>query len=181
MRLGWVTSNNFLAERLDMLTDSSSQHPHGMGQAFIAELLSSGGWGVDGFMKWIASLCNEYQRRRDLFMDVFRRKVATSGFATAEVPQSGMFVWIKINLEHHARFSACQTPTVPGGSTTNTVELMDELFKKLLGNGLVLMPASTFAIVDRTGLTSGSHISDVSFCLICTCVEYMLMHMVSSE
>lgn len=143
-----------------MLTDSSSQHPHGMGQAFIAELLGSGGWGVDGFMKWISSLCNEYQRRRDLFMRVFRQKVATSGFATAEVPQSGMFVWIKINLEHHARFSASQTPT--GGSTTNTAILMDELFKKLLDNGLVLMPASTFAIVDHTGRTSASHIGDVS-------------------
>ncbi|KAG0706978.1 pyridoxal phosphate-dependent transferase [Suillus ampliporus] len=160
MRLGWVTSNNFLAEKLDMLTDSSSQHPHGMGQAFVAELLGSDGWGVDGFMKWIASLCNEYQRRRDLFMDVFRQKVAVSGFATAEVPQSGMFVWIKINLEHHARFSTSQTPTVPGGPTTNTADLMDELFKKLLDCGLVMMPASTFAIVDRAGRTTGSHIGD---------------------
>ncbi|KAG1880859.1 pyridoxal phosphate-dependent transferase [Suillus subluteus] len=159
MRLGWVTSNSFFAEKLDMLTDSSSQHPHGMGQAFISELLGSGGWGVDGFMKWILSLCNEYQRRRDLFMDVFRQKVAISGFATAEVPQSGMFVWIKINLEHHARFSTSQTPTVPGGPTTNTADLMDELFRKLLNSGLVMMPASTFAIVDRTG-TTGSHIND---------------------
>ncbi|KAG1857004.1 pyridoxal phosphate-dependent transferase [Suillus subalutaceus] len=141
MRLGWVTSNSFFAEKLDMLTDSSSQHPHGMGQAFISELLGSSGWGVDGFMKWILSLCNEYQRRRDLFMDVFRQKVAISGFATAE----GTTIW--------------DTPTVPGGPTTNTADLMDELFRKLLNSGLVMMPASTFAIVDRTG-TTGSHIND---------------------
>lgn len=167
-----------------MLTDSSSQHPHGMGQAFIAELLGSGGWGVDGFLKWISSLCNEYQRRRDLFMHVFRQKVATSGFANAEVPQSGMFVWIKIHLEHHPRFSASQTPTAPGGPTTNTAELMDELFKKMLDNGLVLMPASTFAIVDPTVRTSGSHIGDVSSHLMHACVGYLLNrvdHSLASE
>jgi hypothetical protein len=42
---------------------------------------------------------------------------------------------------------------------------MDELFRKLLNSGLVMMPASTFAIIDRTGKT-GSHINDVSPCVM---------------
>lgn len=162
MRLGWVTSNEFFGEKLDMLTDSSSQHPHGLGQAFIAELLGSQGWGADGFMKWVSSLCNEYQRRRDLFMRVFEREVAGSGFASAEVPQSGMFVWIKINLDRHSRYRVLEDTKGLGVPVSNTAELMDELFRKLIDCGLVMMPASTFAIVDRSGrVSTDSHIADV--------------------
>ncbi|KAF8129835.1 pyridoxal phosphate-dependent transferase [Boletus edulis] len=161
MRLGWVTCNDFLAEKLDMLTDSSSQHPHGFGQAFVSELLGSRGWGTDGFMKWVASLCREYERRRNLFMDVFDRKVAGSGLASAETPQSGMFVWIKINLDLHPRYKELEHTKLLVGPVSNTAELMDELFRKLLECGLVMMPASTFAIVDRSGcVQSESHIAD---------------------
>ncbi|KAF8553076.1 PLP-dependent transferase, partial [Imleria badia] len=167
MRLGWVTSNEFFAEKLDMLTDSSSQHPHGLGQAFVAELLGSQGWGTDGFMKWVASLCREYERRRNLFMEVFEREVAGSGFASAEVPQSGMFVWIKINLDRHPRYKALEDTKLLGGPVSNTAELMDELFRKLLECGLVMMPASTFAIVDRSGcVQSDRHIADVRLLLL---------------
>lgn len=162
MRLGWITCNDFFSEKLDMLTDSSSQHPHGMGQAFIAELLGSRGWGIDGFMKWVSALCKEYERRRNLFMDIFRREVASTGLASAETPKSGMFVWIKINLERHARYRRMVEPDSPGGPVSNSAELMNELFRKLLECGLVMMPASTFAIVDTTGrATPNSHISDV--------------------
>ena len=145
-----------------MLTDSSSQHPHGLGQAFIAELLGSQGWGTDGFMKWAASLCREYERRRNLFMDVYKREVAGSGLASAEVPQSGMFVWIKIHLNRHPRYKVLEDTKLLGGPVSNTAELMDELFRKLLDCGLVMMPASTFAIVDRSGcVQSDDHIADV--------------------
>ncbi|KAL4064656.1 pyridoxal phosphate-dependent transferase [Scleroderma yunnanense] len=150
MRLGWVTCNDFFTEKLDMLTDSSSQHPHGLGQAFISELLGSQGWGIDGFMKWVSSLCREYERRRNLFMDVFRREVEVTGLASAETPKSGMFVWIKIDLERHARYRKIESPEYPGGPVSNTAELMNELFRKLLDCGLVMMPASTFAMPDLT-------------------------------
>ena len=167
MRLGWVTTSELFAEKLDMLTDSSSQHPHGIGQAFVAELLGSQGWGADGFMKWVATLCHEYERRRNLFMHVFEREVAT-GLASAEVPRSGMFVWIKINLDRHPRYS--EDSKLLGGPVSNTAELMDELFRKLLDCGLVMMPASTFAIANRSGCVQpDSHIDDVRLLLLIRC------------
>lgn len=167
MRLGWVTTSELFAEKLDMLTDSSSQHPHGIGQAFVAELLGSQGWGADGFMKWVATLCREYERRRNLFMHVFEREVAT-GLASAEVPRSGMFVWIKINLDRHPRYS--EDSKLLGGPVSNTAELMDELFRKLLDCGLVMMPASTFAIANRSGCVQpDSHIDDVRLLLLIRC------------
>ena len=162
MRLGWVTSSEFFAEKLDMLTDSSSQHPNGLGQAFVAELLGSQGWGTDGFMKWVASLCREYERRRNLFMDVFAREIAGSVLASAEVPQSGLFVWIKIPLNRHPRYKVLEDTKLLGGPVSNTAEFMDELFRKLIDCGLVMMPASTFAIMNRSGcVQSDNHIADV--------------------
>lgn len=167
MRLGWVTCNDFFSEKLDMLTDSSSQHPHGLGQAFISELLGSHGWGIDGFMKWVSSLCNEYERRRNLFMDVFRREVQVTGLASAETPKSGMFVWIKVDLERHARYRKVESPEYPGGPVSNTAELMNELFRKLLDCGLVMMPASTFAMPGRIGkCPADGHINDVRINLL---------------
>lgn len=168
MRLGWITSSEFFAEKIDLLTDSSSQHPHGFGQAFVAELLGSEGWGTDGFMKWVSSLCREYERRRNLFMRVFEREVASSGLASAEVPQSGMFVWIKINLDRHPNYRVLEDDEKAlREPASNTAELMDQLFRKLLDCGLVMMPASTFAVVDRSGcMPSDSHIADVRSLLL---------------
>ncbi|EIW74179.1 L-tyrosine:2-oxoglutarate aminotransferase [Coniophora puteana RWD-64-598 SS2] len=175
IRLGWITSSPFFADKLDMLTDSSTQHPHGLGQAYLAELLGPTGWGADGLMKWVHSLAREYERRRDLFVSVFDAKVAPTGCASAEVPQSGMFVWIQVHLESHPRF-VVRTPdsgsddegdmlgavmAAPGvlgevarrGPITNTEQLMSELLRKLVESGVIMIPASTFAIVDRSGST----------------------------
>jgi len=100
-------------------------------------------------------------------MDIFEREAVGSGLASAEVPQSGMFVWIKINLDRHPRYRVLEDTKLLGGPVSNTAELMDELFRKLLDCGLVMMPASTFAIVDRSGrVQSDTHIADVRLLLL---------------
>ncbi|TDL25006.1 PLP-dependent transferase [Rickenella mellea] len=139
MRLGWIASNPFFAEKLESLTDSSTQHPHGFGQAFVAEMLGPKGWGPDGFMRWVGSLCDEYQRKRDFFLKIFLREVGDNGFATVGTPTAGMFVWIKVHLERHPRYAE------EGPTSSNVEELMDELFNKLFDGGVLLMPAKTFA------------------------------------
>ncbi|KDQ61059.1 hypothetical protein JAAARDRAFT_55779 [Jaapia argillacea MUCL 33604] len=149
MRLGWITCNPFFAEKLEMLTDSSTQHPHGLGQVFVAEMLAETGWGMDGFIRWVKSLCDEYQRRRDFFIDTFRREIGDCGFASAEVPEAGMFIWVRVHLECHTRYQS--------GDDDNTIVLMQELFQNLFEAGLVLMPATTFAIVG-SGAKSTPHI-----------------------
>jgi aromatic amino acid aminotransferase I len=124
-----------------MLTDSSSQPQNGLGQAFIAELLGGQGWGTGGFMKWMASLCREYERRR---MDVFAREVAGSGLVSTIRP---------VCMDRNP------------SQSSSTADSMDALFRKL-DCGLVMMPASTFAIVVRSGrVQSDNYIADVPLLL----------------
>lgn len=164
MRLGWITSNPLFHECLVHLTDSSTHHPHAFGQIFITEMLSSPtGWRISGFDKWVRSLRLEYQRRRDVFMRAFLRDVASTGFASAEFPEAGMFVWIKVDVERHPRFRR-SIQSVQGAAAaqvvqedaendlcapsmvarTNVAQLMEELFERCLDGGLVVMPASIF-------------------------------------
>ena len=153
MRLGWITCSPFFAEKLEILTDSSTQHPHGMGQAFIAELFGEKGWGYSGFFKWIRSLCNDYQRRRDLLLSVFEREMDGSPFASVNVPSAGMFVWVEIHYEHHPYFT-----TVDEKIANPSVESMNmDLFQKAFEGGVVVMPAQTFAIATDEDLGFNSH------------------------
>ncbi|KAH9928518.1 L-tyrosine:2-oxoglutarate aminotransferase [Epithele typhae] len=84
-----------------------------------------GGWGVRGFDRWVRSLGAEYRRRRAVFLAAFAREVAPGGWASAGPPEAGMFVWIRVHVARHPRF---------------------ELFERCLDGGLVVMPASVFAV-----------------------------------
>lgn len=166
MRLGWITSSHLFHEHLVSLTDSSTQHPHGFGQIFITEMLSSRGWQISGFDRWARSLRKEYQRRRDVFLESFEREVASTGYASADPPQAGMFVWIDVHVRQHPRYR-CDVRDHEGAiARTNVPELMDELFERCLDAGLVVMPASVFvAPVDAQAskvLDQDDPIEDVS-------------------
>jgi aromatic amino acid aminotransferase I len=138
LRLGWVTASPFFTEQLVFLTDASTMHPAGFGQSFMLELLGPRGWGINGYARWAHSLCADYRRRRDAFQAFFAEHVPPA-LATADVPQAGMFFWIKIAIERHPRFKVEEDKRT----------LMEELFNKLLEDGVVMMPASIFAIVER--------------------------------
>ncbi|OJA13379.1 hypothetical protein AZE42_07052 [Rhizopogon vesiculosus] len=148
MRLGWITSNELFHQKLADYTDSSTMPPHAFGQMFVTEMLSEHGWKVEGYCLWLQSLRLDYQRRRDFLLEVFRREVETTGYASVNCPEGGMFVWIEVFFEKHPRHI---TEPYHGGSPvaarTNTELLLKELFEKLMNiHGVVFMPSSTFAI-----------------------------------
>lgn len=82
-RLGWLTAQPALIERLLRITETSTQQPSGFVQSVIAELLlgphqngihpnSKGGkgglpdgegWKVDGWVRWLEGLRGNYERR----------------------------------------------------------------------------------------------------------------------
>ena len=111
---------------------------------FRSEMLSSSGWKIQGFDRWARSLRKEYQRRRDYFLQHFEKEVATTGYASAEPPQAGMFVWIDVHIKKHPRYRCDIRDTAESFARTNVPELMDELFERCLDAGLVVMPASIF-------------------------------------
>ncbi|KAI9683221.1 MAG: hypothetical protein M1822_006086 [Bathelium mastoideum] len=81
-RLGWITAQPALVERILRITETSTQQPSGFVQATIAELVLGGGskagngtggardgsgWGFDGWVRWIEGLRGNYERRMNTF------------------------------------------------------------------------------------------------------------------
>lgn len=81
-RLGWLTAQPALIERLLRVTETSTQQPSGFVQSMIAELIlgpdhagldakdgskgglpSGAGWKADGWVRWIEGLRGNYERR----------------------------------------------------------------------------------------------------------------------
>jgi aromatic amino acid aminotransferase I len=169
MRLGWVTSNALFHQKLSDYTDSSTQPPHAFGQMFVTEMLGEHGWKMDGFCRWLKSLRLDYQRRRNFLLDVFRREVEPTGYASVNCPEAGMFVWIEVFFERHPRFTVKHdSDGSPVVARTNTKFLLKELFERLMNTqGVVFIPSSTFAIPENpTWVTNDGHVPlrDVSYC-----------------
>lgn len=151
MRFGWITCNKLFHQKLAYYIDSSTQSPSAFGQMFVTEMLSESGWKVDGFCRWLKSLRSDYQRRRDFLLEVFRREVEPTGYASANCPDAGMFVWMEVFFERHPRFTATPCPDgSPVTARTNTEVLLKELFERLMNTqGVVFIPSTTFAIPEN--------------------------------
>ena len=142
-RLGWITAQPAIIERILRITEVSTQQPSGFAQAMVAEILvgpSDGpndggrggekggqGWGVDGYVRWLAGLRGEYERRMQTMCSILEEgrylmksspgdmdanngkndcmtvwsvvdKVKMYDFVW---PRAGMFVWVQLHLETH--------------------------------------------------------------------------------
>lgn len=75
-RLGWITTQPALCERLLRISETSTQQPSGFVQSMIAELImgphnkhgrgggkNDAGWQVDGWVRWLEGLRGNYERR----------------------------------------------------------------------------------------------------------------------
>ena len=51
-------------------------------------------WGHDGFLRHVDQVANFYRERRDVFAEALERNL--KGLAEWVVPDSGMFVWIRL-------------------------------------------------------------------------------------
>lgn len=125
MRLGTITCSPLFHRYLIELTDNSTQQPAGFGQLFLTELLGEEGWTLDGFAQWVRGLSREYERRRNFLLGLFDTKIASTGYASVYKPQAGMFVWIKVNLEKHPRYTVKNNDK--NKPKTNCMELIQEV------------------------------------------------------
>ena len=81
-RLGWITAQPAIIERILRITETSTQQPSGFVQSMISELImgpqpvasefnklsrkdqaSFAGWNVDGWVRWLEGLRGTYERR----------------------------------------------------------------------------------------------------------------------
>jgi DNA-binding transcriptional MocR family regulator len=133
-RLGWITAQPAVVERLLRITETSTQQPSGFVQSMIAELLAGpgkggsgsgglkngSGWDMSGWVRWLEGLRGEYERRMNLLCDglepAAKLRVGHSRNTDDWVivkkkpmidflrPTGGMFLWIRLNLETHSLF-----------------------------------------------------------------------------
>ena len=82
-RLGWITTQPALCERLLRITETSTQQPSGFVQSMIAQLImgphdkngrgggkDDKGWQMDGWVRWLEGLRGNYERRMNLMCGV---------------------------------------------------------------------------------------------------------------
>jgi DNA-binding transcriptional MocR family regulator len=77
-RLGWITAQPEIVERIQRITETSTQQPSGFVQSLISELIigpscsedagkggskDGSGWGADGWVRWLEGLRGNYERR----------------------------------------------------------------------------------------------------------------------
>ncbi|KAE9967661.1 hypothetical protein EG328_008065 [Venturia inaequalis] len=83
-RLGWITGQPALIERILRITETSTQQPSGFVQSMIAQLIvgpptgdktgaggdkDGTGWSVEGWVRWLEGLRGEYERRMNDMCD----------------------------------------------------------------------------------------------------------------
>lgn len=125
-RLGWITAQPKVVERILRITESSTQQPSGFVQSLIIKMITdkADGWSFEGWTNWLESLRNTYKSRMLAMCDTLAEHQAildstdispyfgssTSGeWSQVEKtniyefkrPAGGMFVWIRINFEKH--------------------------------------------------------------------------------
>ena len=82
-RLGWITAQPDIVDKLLRITETSTQQPSGFVQSVIAQTIMGPqasippnskkpqmGWEVDGWVRWIAGLRGNYERRMQLMCSI---------------------------------------------------------------------------------------------------------------
>lgn len=77
-RLGWITAQPAIVEKIQRITEVSTQQPSGFVQSLVAEMLigpdkydfgaakteeEARGWKIDGWIRWLEGLRGNYERR----------------------------------------------------------------------------------------------------------------------
>ncbi|XP_046652485.1 kynurenine/alpha-aminoadipate aminotransferase, mitochondrial-like [Daphnia pulicaria] len=91
IRLGYVTGPRPLMERILYHMQVSVIHASSMSQVLVSELLKQ--WGVEGFMGHVDRVQNFYLQQREVMLKAAETHL--TGLAEWNVPQGGMFLWIK--------------------------------------------------------------------------------------
>lgn len=129
-RLGWVTAQPNLIERLLRVTEGTTQAPSGFVQAMVAQVIMGpqskdpkggpSGWKVDGWVRWLEGLRGSYERRMQIMSAVLeegrftiqQKRMANEEDAEWAVvkkaemysfswPRGGMFLWLQYNFASH--------------------------------------------------------------------------------
>ncbi|KAL8842248.1 MAG: hypothetical protein Q9170_000574 [Blastenia crenularia] len=115
-RLGWITTQPALCERLLRITECATQQPSGFVQSIIAEMVMGPhnrngrgggkadlGWKTDGWVRWLEGLRGNYERRMQTMCKIFdegkqlvktgRRQSISQEWSVVDTVPMFDFVW----------------------------------------------------------------------------------------
>ncbi|KAF9960823.1 Aromatic/aminoadipate aminotransferase 1 [Mortierella alpina] len=132
-RVGYISANAQFCKIIEYHNEVSTQQPSGFSQAVLAEMLISN-WGQKGYIRYLCDNVRKEYLERSQHLQACYRKHVNPRLASFVKPSAGMFLWIKIHVEHHPKYG-----------TVSDSELMLELFKKCVGNNVLMVPGWQFS------------------------------------
>ncbi|KAK8034413.1 aromatic amino acid aminotransferase [Apiospora rasikravindrae] len=167
-RLGWITTTPEIAEKILRISETGTQQPSGFVQALVAQTIMGtqqtegsatmsrfaalrssrekaafNGWKVDGWVRWLAGLRGEYERRMNRMCSILeenayqlkqstpvRKSDADWGVITKtqlyefDWPRGGMFLWMRMRFEQHPLWQVPGSKGLPINGTALTTALM---------------------------------------------------------
>ncbi len=171
-RLGWITAQPLLVERILRITETSTQQPSGFVQSLVAQLIigpqpqdagSHGdgeGWQVTGWVRWLEGLRGAYERRMQTMCRILedgsqlvktgRRPSMSAEWGVVDKvpmytftwPLAGMFVWVRLHLSTHPLYGATGHAKL---SHALWVFLTTEPYRVLVAPGTIFCPTEAIA------------------------------------
>eukprot|EP01132_Coremiostelium_polycephalum_P005741 gene5741-7142_t len=92
IRIGFVTGNPFMIDKIQLQQQCYCLHPCGVSQTIAYKLLTS--WGFEQWDKHIEMVQSFYKTKRDAFESAAKKHL--TGLAEFVAPSAGMFFWIKL-------------------------------------------------------------------------------------
>ncbi|KAG0214377.1 Aromatic/aminoadipate aminotransferase 1 [Mortierella sp. GBA30] len=132
-RVGYMSANIQFCRIVQYHNEVSTQQPSGFSQAILAEMLVSH-WGQKGYTQYLCENVRTEYLKRSQHLQACYWKHVNPRLASFIKPSAGMFLWIKIHVEHHPKY----------GSVSDSA-LMLELFKKCVGNNVLMVPGWQFS------------------------------------
>ncbi|KAI0122890.1 aromatic amino acid aminotransferase [Xylariales sp. AK1849] len=139
-RVGWITAAPEIVERTLRISEGSTQQPSGFVQSVLAEALMGpqteakaqfasrstrdkatfSGWQMDGWVRWLAGLRGEYERRMNRMSSILEEGayqlkqstpvrdadsdwgvISKTKLYDFDWPRGGMFLWLRMRFETH--------------------------------------------------------------------------------
>ncbi|KAF4969341.1 hypothetical protein FSARC_3416 [Fusarium sarcochroum] len=138
LRAGWITASSVVVDKFISFSEVGALHPSGPTQVMLYKLLDQT-WGHDGFIRWLMNLSAQYRRRRDILLAACD-KYLPSGVCTWKIPDSGMFLWIKVKVPKlsTSNFTNGDTPL----KAYQSIE--EKIFTQAQENGVLVSRGSWF-------------------------------------
>ncbi|EFN88912.1 kynurenine/alpha-aminoadipate aminotransferase, mitochondrial [Harpegnathos saltator] len=119
IRIGAVTAHKKVVEKMIIHMENTSLHSSSVSQMLLYKLFEI--WGPQKFEEHFKNVQAFYRQRRDVMLVLIKKHL--TDLAEWDIPQGGMFVWLKVT------------------AVKNT---MDLVINKCLPNGIFVLPGNIF-------------------------------------